>query len=254
MDHHSVQPLINKLQIGVRLSGPDVTVLVGAITTPALIPAGMDLIEEGDRPDRVHLILEGLACRYKLLSDGTRQILAWLIPGDICDLHVAVLGEMDHAIGTLSPCRVAYIARADVEGLIHCNAALNRALWWNTLVDEAILREWLVGMGRRSALAQTAHLFSELLVRFRMTGDAERDSYPLPITQITLADTLGISPVHVNRMLQSLRNKGLIRFEHGALTVLDEAELFKVGDFSPRYLHLIKRDSNHDKLDSKIGD
>lgn len=147
---------------------------------------------------------------------------------------------MDHAIGTLSPCKVAFIIRTDVEHL--ASPMLNRALWWNTLVDEAILRAWLVGMGRRPALEQTAHLFSELLVRFRLVGLAPGDRYALPLTQDGLADTLGISPVHVNRVLRQLRENGILRFAHGKVVVLDAEALFKTGDFSPGYLHLVRRD------------
>jgi len=240
----TTNPLIMKLRVGAALSPADAAGIEAAVSGHAVIQSGGDLIAEGERPDRVHLVLSGLACRYKVLADGSRQILAWLIPGDICDLHVAILGRMDHGIGALSDCRIAYIARADVEALISANPAVNHALWWNTLVDEAILREWLVGMGRRSALAQLAHLFSELLVRFRLVGLAADNAYPLPLTQATLADTLGISTVHVGRVLRQLRNRGAIRFSKGRLHVLDEAGLHAVSGFSPEYLHLAKRERN----------
>ncbi|WP_198959228.1 Crp/Fnr family transcriptional regulator [Bradyrhizobium canariense] len=122
-------------------------------------------IKEGDSPADVHLVLSGFACRYKLLPSGDRQIMAWLVPGDICDLHVSILGEMDHAIGTLTPCQIAFLPRHVIEELTSGGGTLTRALWWATLVDEAVMREWLVGIGRRPPDRRIAHLFCELHLR-----------------------------------------------------------------------------------------
>jgi CRP-like cAMP-binding protein len=206
------------------------------------VPAGHDVIREGDRPENVHVMLEGFACRYKMLPDGGRQIMAWLAPGDFCDLHIAILGHMDHGISALSDTRIAFVPQAEIDRLTRDAAgALNRAFWWSTLVDEGILREWLVGMGRRSADKQLAHLFCELLFRLRSVEVAKNGSFHFPITQDELADTLGISAVHVNRTLQQLRAEGLITLENKRLTVLDEARLTAFAEFDPNYLHLNKR-------------
>jgi CRP-like cAMP-binding protein len=204
--------------------------------------AGQDVIKEGEKPDDVHVVLDGFACRYKILPDGGRQIMAWLAPGDFCDLHVAILGEMDHNIGTLSDCRIASVPRRAIERITgEGGGHLNRALWWATLVDEGVLREWMVGMGRRAADKQIGHLFCELLFRLRLVGKADRAGYLFPVTQEQLADTVGMSPVHVNRVLQQLRAEGLISLERGVLTILDEARLIAFSDFDPNYLHLTRR-------------
>src|SRR5829696_9602803 len=230
-------PLIRKLARGAELSEDDRRTVEEAITDVRQIGPRQDLIREGDRPDEVHLILEGFACRYKTLADGQRQIMAFLVPGDICDLHVAILGAMDHGIGTLSACTVAFIPQTTVALLTEKHPAIIRALWWNTLVDEGILREWLVSMGRRPADKQMAHLFCELLVRLETVGLTDGNGFDFPLTQEELGDTLGVSTVHVNRMLQELRDYGLITLKGKTLTIPDFERLSEFADFDPNYLH-----------------
>lgn len=186
--------------------------------------------------------MEGFACRYKLLPDGRRQIMAFLVPGDFCDLHVAILGEMDHSIGTSWGCTVVDIPRSTVDDLTANHPRITRALWWATLVDEATLREWLVNMGQRDADRQTAHLFCELLVRLQAVGRASADGFEFPITQEDLADTLGVTSVHVNRVLQEMRGKGLIEWKSKRLRIPDVERLKAFAGFDPKYLHLGRRE------------
>ncbi len=233
-------PLIVKLEHGARLTDGDRRALEDASRNRRRVAAREDLIVEGEAPDDVHLIIEGLACRYKMTSGGGRQIMAYLVPGDFCDLHVAILGEMDHAIATLSDSVVVHIPRATIEDLVS-QLRINRALWWATLVDEAILREWLVNMGQRSADQRLAHLFCELLVRLRTVGLAEEDGYDWPVTQEELADTIGVSTVHVNRILQTLREQGLIELSHRRVRIPDADRLMAFADFTPNSLHLDSR-------------
>lgn len=206
------------------------------------VGAGVTIIHEGDPPSHVRLILRGLACRSKITPDGHRQILAYLVPGDFCDLHVALLGQMDHSIVTLSGCDVVDIPLRTID-VMTARPDLARALWWATLVDEGTLREWLVNLGTRDAKQKIAHLFCELLVRFRAVGLADTDEFRLPITQQDLADTVGLTSVHVNRVLQSLRQQGLIEFEDKVLTICKLDELVAISNFNPNYLHLAERRS-----------
>jgi CRP-like cAMP-binding protein len=236
-----LSPLIQKLQHGADLTDEDRQVLENAASDTQIVGPREDLINEGDQPDHVHLILEGFACRYKLLPNGERQIMAYLVPGDICDLHVSILGEMDHAISTLSRCKVVLIPRGIIEDLTENHGRINRALWWATLVDEATLREWLVNMGRRPADKQLAHLLCELLVRLQAVGLATENSYEFPVTQAELAETLGITTVHVNRMLQQLRKDGLLTLQGNRLIIMDVDGLKKFADFDQNYLHLTRR-------------
>ena len=201
------------------------------------VPARTDLIQEGDKPSDVHLILDGFACRYKVLPDGGRHIMAYLIPGDFCDLHVFVLREMDHSLGTLSKCTVVDIPRARILESLN-RPAIARAMWVAALVDEATLREWLVNIGGREATERVGHLLCELLFRLRAVGLVVGYSYDLPVTQRELADTMGLSDVHMNRVLQRLRSEGLITLKEGALSILDIDKLTAFSSFNPNYLHL----------------
>ena len=231
-------PFISKLRCGADLSLEDRKVLEQVTSAPRKLRAHERIIDEGDRPDKVHLVLEGYACRAKTLPGGERQIMALLLPGDFCDLHIAILDEMDHAIRTLTSCKVVHIPRHTVEHLIRSSPAITRALWWATLVDEATLREWLVNMGRRPAEQQMAHLFCELLVRLRVVGLTQGDSYDLPFTQEELADILGLSVVHVNRVLQRLRGERLVEWSQGRMRIPDYERLSAFATFNPNYLHL----------------
>ncbi|GLS71687.1 hypothetical protein GCM10007890_37000 [Methylobacterium tardum] len=187
--------------------------------------------------------MEGVACRYKILPNGRRQIMAFLVPGDFCDLHVALLGLMDHSIGTSWGCTVVDIPRATIDNLTAHHPRITRALWWATLVDEATLREWLVNMGQRDADRQMAHLFCESLVRLQTVGRASEDSFEFPISQADLADVLGITSVHANRALQDLRAKGLVEWRSKRVQVPNVPRLRAFAEFDPKYLHLKGRES-----------
>lgn len=235
--------LIRKLEAFAPLPEADRLLLDDVVGTSREVKAHTDLVREGDTPEHIQLILEGFACRYKLLADGKRHIMAYLIPGDFCDLHVFILKAMDHTIATLSPCRVVPIPRARILELME-RPAIARALWWCSLVDEATLREWLVNIGARSPEHRIAHLLCELLLRLQTVGLATDGSYELPITQAELGDTMGLTNVHVNRVLQRLRAEGLITLGQGTLTILDVPRLKAFSGFNPNYLHLGERNGH----------
>ncbi|CAO4141719.1 Nitrogen fixation regulation protein FixK [Methylorubrum aminovorans] len=229
-------PVLRKLQGFGRLEEADATALALFESGTRLAPSGADLICEGDRPEGMLAITEGFACRYKLRENGARQIMAYLIPGDVCDFESSVLDRMDHAVGTLSPCRIVRVAPEAARDL-RARPALERGLRTAALVDEAILREWIMNLGRRSAVERLAHLFCELLVRMRAVGLAFGNSYDLPITQLDLADTTGMTSVHVNRSLGELKRAGLIERKGKRLTLCDLPRLMEMAEFRPNYLH-----------------
>lgn len=234
-------PLVRKLSHGAELTDEDRARLLHVCSHTRQVGPRQDIIQEGDRPDEVHLVLSGFACRYKLLKDGRRSIMALLVPGDFCDLHVAILGQMDHSIATLSPCTLVDIPRRVILDLTLNRPRIAHAMLWATLVDEGILREWLVNMGLREADRRMAHLFCELLLRLRAVDLADERSYELPLTQNDLSDLLAMSEVHVNRTLQVLRGDGLITFRKQRLTIPDVERLKRFAEFTPNYLHLDKR-------------
>jgi CRP-like cAMP-binding protein len=234
-------PLVAKLETRAPLSEEDRDALNALYADPREIGARRSLIREGDRPDHVHLMVEGWSARYKLLPDGARQITAFLIPGDFCDLHITILGEMDHGIATLTRSKVAFIPRAQMDALTQ-RPSLLKAFWWSTLVDEAILRSWIVNIGRRHAFEAIGHLICELYVRMKNVGLVEDHRFELPLTQEEIGDALGLTSVHVNRVLQRLRSDDLISFRQGLLTIHDYRGLEKASGFNPNYLHMDPRE------------
>ena len=234
-------PLIRKLEGFVTLSDADRAILERISAHTRTLGPRVDLIGEGDKPDGIFLVMEGMACRHKMRENGSRQIMAYLVPGDLGDLDVALLDTMDHTISTLSACRVVRIAPDTIAELMQHHPQIARGLRMSTLVDEATLREWLMNVGRRSALERIAHLFCELLVRLQVVGLVEANSFALPLTQVELAHTTGLSNVHANRSLQELRRQGLIELKSGRLTILNLPRLRKVAEFRSNYLHLGNR-------------
>ena len=231
-------PLVRKLEGFVSLSDADKALLERISAPSRIVPAQTDLVREGDAPKGVFLILEGMACRHNVRANGARQIMAYLVPGDFCDLDVALLDTMDHTIVTLSACKVVCISPKVIAEVMEHHPQLARALRMSTLVDEATLREWLMNVGCRSALERVAHLFCELQVRMQVVRVADGNSYDLPITQAGLADTTGLSSVHLNRTMQELRRTGLIKLRQRRLTILDLPRLRTLAEFKANYLHL----------------
>lgn len=228
---------VEKLQLYASLSDEDVALLTRITAKSRKIAARYDLIREGDRPGPVFVMLEGWACRYKLLPEGGRQIMAFLMPGDTCDMHVAVLAEMDHGIQTLTKSRVATIDRGEMHGLLEAHPEITRALWLTQLVDESTLRAWIVSMGRRTSVARIAHLMCELYLRARNVGLVTANEMEMPLTQIVIADALGLTPVHVNRVLRQLRLADAMTVHEGSLTIDDPAKLAAIAGFDDNHLH-----------------
>ena len=233
--------IVAKLQTVADLRDSDVSALIAICQDVRPVPAQRDILREGERPEEVHVILEGWAARYKTLRDGSRQIVAFLIPGDFCDLHVAVLGHMDHGIVALTRCEVGYIQSGELDALTSHHNGLTKALWWATLVDESVLREWILNVGRRDAFERIAHLLCELHARMQMVGLAPGDRLALPLTQDQLADATGLTAVHVNRTLQRLRAEGLIEIGSSRLSIPDVPALREAAGFNGAYLHVKRR-------------
>jgi CRP-like cAMP-binding protein len=239
----SSHPLVRKLSNYTLLSDEERQAVVEATGKLTDFSTGDDIVQRGDLTGGVRLVLDGFACRYKILEDGRRQILGYLIPGDLCDVHVFLLKRMDHSIGAMTRTKIAVISQASILSFTETYPALTRALWWSTLLDEAITREWVVNLGQRTAYERMAHLFCELYHRLRAIGEVRNNSFALPLTQTALGDTLGLSTVHINRTLQDLRAQNLISFKAGVLTVHDLPALELAGVFSADYLHLGEGDN-----------
>jgi CRP-like cAMP-binding protein len=233
-----VQRLIRKLESFAPLPEEEKAALLSASTSTRRYGSHEDLIQEGAPAEGVKVILEGLACRYKVLPDGRRQIVGYFVPGDLCDLRVFLLKRMDHSIGTLCPVEAAVLPHETVTDLTERYPRLTRAFWWSTLVEEAISREWIVNVGHRTAFERMAHLFCEIFLRLQVVGLTQDNRCDLPLTQTELADTLALSAVHVNRTLMDMRRAHLVTFQAKQLVLHDRQALQSVAGFDPNYLHL----------------
>jgi CRP-like cAMP-binding protein len=230
-----------KLDFGADLDSDDVEQLDRISTSGRNIAVGGDLILEGDGTAFTHFVHSGIACRYKLLPDGGRAIVALLLPGDFCDLHVSLLDRMDNSIGALTDCVVSRLPTEELDEMLRLHPNINRACLWASLVDEAVLREWVVNIGHRTSQKALAHLFCELYTRLGAVGLIYDHSFRMPFTHATLGDLLGISQVHVQRTLSGLRMAGLITLQAQVIQMPDFPELARLGQFDPGYLHLERR-------------
>ena len=229
--------LLRRLQAIATPSEEERSVLSSLSGTTRQFRAHDDIVRIGDVPSVVCLLLEGMACRYKVSADGKRQIMSFHIPGDVPDMQSLFIDVMDHSLSALVPTTVLAIRHEIMRGIIEGYPRIAHLLWRETLIDAAVYREWIV-MRDRPAYPRIAHLFCELFLRMQAIGLTNNNTCDLPLTQSQMGDALGLSNVHVNRTLQELRAEGLIVLEGGTLTILDWDGLKEAGEFDPLYLHL----------------
>jgi CRP-like cAMP-binding protein len=231
--------LIRKLQTIAIVSAEEQAALAELPMRLRAFAASTDLLREDQPSIECCLILDGLACRYKVLGAGQRQILSLHLPGDTPDLMSLHLEIMDHGLASLGRGRAAYIPHGAVRELCDRHPNLAATLWRDTLIDASISREWLAGVGRRTAHERIAHLICEVHVRSEVLGLVNGGTFEFPITQAELGDATGLSTVHVNRVLQDLRRELLITWRGHSLLVLDWERLCLTADFDAGYLHLL---------------
>jgi CRP-like cAMP-binding protein len=241
--HHHTAALIRKLESIAPLAPEEKAALLRLPLRLKTVAAHQDIVRAGDTPSESCLIVAGFACRYSLTAEGKRQILSFHIAGDIPDLQSLYLDVMDHSLATLVPSSLAFIQHDDLRTSMRSHPGLGGLLWRDTLIDAAVFRQWMVGLGRRDAYGRIAHLLCELLVRLRAVELVEDHAFTLPVTQAELGDAFGLSTVHVNRVLQDLRRDGLISLHGGCLKVLDWEGLQRASEFDPTYLHLAKKEA-----------
>ena len=233
----TLAPMLRKLERRARLGAIDREALLALPHQVRSIAAGAHLIRDGDRADHCSLLLSGFAFRHKITGEGGRQVLSLHVPGDFVDLQNSLLQVSDHNVQTLTDTEVALIPRAAIRDLALERPAVGMAMWTDTLVDSAIFREWVVNVGRRDARARVAHILCEFSLRLEEAGLAVDHRYELPMTQEQLADAVGLTSVHVNRVLRQLGEEGLISRRKRAIVIEDWGRMRLAGDFNERYLH-----------------
>ena len=201
------------------------------------------MVREDERIHYSSLILEGFACRAKYNEDGSRQITQLQIPGDFVDLHSYPLEVLDHSIVALTNCKIAKLHHKDITDLIDHHPRLARILWFSTMVDAAMHREWIQNIGSREGKARIAHLICEIHARAEVVGLANGGTMAFPLTQAQLGECLGFSQIHVNRLLRMLREDGFLTFKEKTVTIHKMEEFCALADFDANYLYLTKRTS-----------
>ena len=229
--------VIRRLERRNPLGEADRAALASLPYTLRTVPPGAHLVRDGDETESCALLLSGFAHRYKITGEGARQIVSLHLPGEFVDLQNVLLHVADHSAQTLTEAEVAWIPHQALRQAALAHPALGEALWIETLIDASIFREWVVNVGRRDSRARIAHLLCEFSLRMEAAGLAENHCYVLPMTQEQLADAVGLTPVHVNRVLRQLAEEGLIRRDRRSIAIVDWARMRDAGDFNTRYLH-----------------
>lgn len=230
--------LIARFERRAPLSDTDKKALLAMPFTVKTYPKHAYLVREGERAKSAKIIVDGLAYRHKVTAEGARQIISIHMPGDFVDLEGSLLNVADHNVQVLEACTVAEVPRSALIEIIDNHGALAHAMWIDTLIDASVYREWVVNVGRRDAKRAMCHLLCEFGRRLKFAGLADSDQFQLPMTQEQLGDCLGITPVHVNRVLKELGAEGLVVRDERHIEVPDPARLAKVGGFNELYLHL----------------
>lgn len=236
----SATPLWRKLGSYLELRDEEKGFLAELERTVVGHPPRTDLLQQGERYGDVRVMREGWAMRHKALPDGRRQVVNFVLPGDIIGIYCNLFDTADHSVTTLTAVSVAIFPAGRVVELFQRFPRLAAALAWSGAKEEAIVAERLLSLGRRTALERTAHLIVELLRRLTVVNMADDGRFTLPVTQEILADALGLSIVHMNRTLRRLRDGGLIEVNGQRITVNDVRQLASVGQFDELYLHLIR--------------
>lgn len=235
----TLQPLVSKLAYRRKLSAEDRAAVLALPHSIKTFEANRYIVREFDRPVHCCVMLSGYSVRHKIVASGKRQIVAIHMKGEIVDLQNSYLRQADHSVQMLTAGKVARIPVEAIDRLAFERPEVGRAMWIDTLVDGSIFREWVANVGRRDARTRIAHLLCEFALRLEVAGLGRQDNYPLPMTQDQLADTTGLTAVHVNRTLKALEREGLIqRTNPRFVTIGNWKKLAEAGDFNSGYLHM----------------
>lgn len=229
-------PLTRKLSAFVALSGADLETLAHFHRRRRTFAEGHELIHEGQKNQSVYILAEGWACSFKMLPNGARQIVDCQVPGDFLGLRSVLLRTTDHSVQAATRIEASEVLITDILDGFATAPRLAAAVLWAASRDEAMVVEHLVNLGRRSAEVRMAHFLLELGARLKLVGRGDQTGFDCPLTQYHLADTLGLSAVHVNRVLRQLREQGLMTFQKGRVSFDDFAGLKQLATFDTEYL------------------
>lgn len=230
--------LIAKLERSERLTTADKRALSQAASKRRQVAARTDICREREPSEGYFVVLEGLMARFRTLASGKRQIVGYALPGDLVDTTDGGDGVASYGVCALAPSAVARISPDDFAAMMAESPRIASGLWRAQGEQFSIACEWLLNVGQRNAEQRIAHLFCELFCRLKAVGLAHGQTFAFPLTQRDLADSVGLTNVHVNRVLQTLRHERLVAFDSGAVKILDMEGLIEKAEFDPHYLHL----------------
>ena len=236
-------PMVRKLAYWSELDAVDEAAILALPCRTRKIERYAYIVRERERTTHSCLIVSGFAIRHKIVAGGARQIVAVHMKGDMVDLQNSFLRVADHSVQTLTASEVAFIPREAIKTLAFNRPNVGMAMWFDTLVDASVFREWIANVGRRDAHARIAHLLCEFSLRLKVAGLGTATDYELPMTQEHIADCVGLTPVHVNRTLKQLQAEKLItRTSSRSVTIGDWSKLAEAGDFDSTYLHFAEEE------------
>jgi CRP-like cAMP-binding protein len=201
-----------------------------------LFMKGHDLIHEDQQRQNAYVLHSGWACSYRILHDGTRQIINFHIPGDLVGIRQLITAASDESICAITSVEAEEFSIDDLSIALRSDSCLAISILWSALRDEAIITQHLVDVGRRRPINRAAHLFLELGSRLNPADLDAKTEYECPLTQSLIADALGLTAVHFNRVLRQLRELNAMTFHEGWVEFLDEEKLRRLADFDPSYL------------------
>lgn len=203
---------------------------------------GQTIVSAKDPQGRSCMILRGMAGRVHYVPGRVTQrvMTALHVPGEFVDLHHFVLSALDHDVVSVGPSEVEYVDHAELTEITENYPHLARLLWMSTAIDAAIHRRWLLAANALRSSAHLAHLLCDIYTRLASVGAAEGHRMQLPLLQRELADILGYSPIHVNRAVRDLRDRGLVRWTGMNVELVDWDELARLAKFDPVYLDLAR--------------
>ena len=219
-----------------ELSEEECAVIESAVAEVRTLPARKTILRAGQKPDFSIFLIDGFICRYMDAESGRRQLVALQVPGDFVDLHAFPLTYLDHDNATITPCKIGIVPHSRLTEIISTMPHLTKMLWFSTLIDAAMHREWIFRMGRLNAVSRIAHFFAETEYRLALVDRVTDQGFPLPLVQTDLAEAVGITPIHLNRSLRVLRSGNILEFRDGHARIVDRHKLWQLAEFDPAYL------------------
>lgn len=235
-DVQALRPFLKRLLDRCELTREEQEAILSIAGTAAQARCNVDIVSPGDTAEHACLVVDGVVGRFGQFVDGRRQITAFHVAGDMCDLHSVVAPKVGWSLQALSTTTMLKVPHSELRGVAKRYPAIAEAFWRDCVVDASILSQWVVNVGRRDARMRLAHVLCEMAIRMEQARLGRRDQYEFQITQSQLADALGLTPVHVNRVLQSLRSDRLVETQGREIRILEWDRPAQVGDFDDAYL------------------